>query len=44
VVAEGVETRQELAAVQSARVDYCQGYLLARPGLPLPEAAWPTNL
>jgi EAL domain-containing protein (putative c-di-GMP-specific phosphodiesterase class I) len=43
VVAEGVETAEELAACESARVDYCQGYLLARPGLPLPEASWPAT-
>jgi len=43
VVAEGVETREELAAVESARVDYCQGFLLARPGLPPPSVSWPTG-
>lgn len=44
VVAEGIETVDELAAVEVARVDYCQGYLLARPGLPLPGASWPAAL
>lgn len=44
VVAEGIETLTELAAVESARVDYAQGYLLARPGLPPPEATWPAAL
>jgi len=41
VVAEGIETVAELAAVETARVDYSQGYLLARPGLPLPRSEWP---
>ncbi|MEM7480688.1 MAG: EAL domain-containing protein [Acidobacteriota bacterium] len=44
VVAEGIETVDELAAVESARVDFVQGFLLARPGLPLPEATWPAAL
>ncbi len=41
VVAEGVETVAELAAVQLAGIDYCQGYLLARPGYPAPRVHWP---
>lgn len=41
VVAEGVETRDELSAVLDAEVDMVQGYLLARPAMPLPEVAWP---
>ena len=44
VVAEGIETVEELAAVESARVDFAQGFLLARPGVPLPEATWPARL
>lgn len=44
VVAEGIETVDELAAVETARVDFAQGYLLARPGLPLPQATWPAAL
>jgi EAL domain-containing protein (putative c-di-GMP-specific phosphodiesterase class I) len=44
VVAEGIETVAELAAVESARVDYGQGFLLARPNLPAPEAIWPAAL
>lgn len=44
VVAEGVETLVELALVRAADVDYCQGYLLARPGLPPPRACWPETL
>ena len=44
VVAEGIETVDELAAVETARVDFAQGYLLARPGLPLPTPQWPAAL
>jgi EAL domain-containing protein (putative c-di-GMP-specific phosphodiesterase class I) len=44
VVAEGIETVDELAAVETARVDFAQGYLLARPGLPLPVPQWPAAL
>ncbi|AWN24240.1 hypothetical protein DKM44_14210 [Deinococcus irradiatisoli] len=36
VVAEGVETPAQLAALQALGCDYLQGYLFARP-LPLPE-------
>lgn len=41
VVAEGVEELDELRAVIDAGVHYGQGFLLARPGLPPPEAIWP---
>ncbi|HJL17647.1 MAG TPA: EAL domain-containing protein [Sandaracinaceae bacterium LLY-WYZ-13_1] len=41
VVAEGIETVDELAAVRDAGVPYGQGYLFARPDYPIPEAAWP---
>lgn len=41
VVAEGIETPTELACVIEAGAHYGQGYLLARPGLPPPEAVWP---
>jgi EAL domain-containing protein (putative c-di-GMP-specific phosphodiesterase class I) len=37
VVAEGVETAEELAVLHALNVDKAQGYLLGRPG-PLPEA------
>jgi EAL domain-containing protein (putative c-di-GMP-specific phosphodiesterase class I) len=37
VVAEGIETVDELGAVQDAGVRYAQGYLLARPATPPPE-------
>lgn len=41
VVAEGVETIDELRCVRDLGVDYAQGYLLARPACPPPPAAWP---
>lgn len=44
VVAEGIETLLELALVRSAGVDYCQGYLLARPAFPPPLARWPESM
>lgn len=40
VVAEGIETEGELSAVFAAGAHYGQGYLLARPALPLPEVNW----
>jgi len=41
VVAEGIETAPELHAVIDAGVHYGQGYLLARPGFPVPAVTWP---
>ena len=41
VVAEGIETRDELVAVRDCGADYVQGYLLARPGYPVPLVNWP---
>jgi len=41
VVAEGVETLEELQCVRDLGVDYAQGYLLARPSTPPPPHAWP---
>lgn len=41
VIAEGIETREELVAVNQAGIDFCQGYLLGRPSLPAPEDSWP---
>jgi EAL domain-containing protein (putative c-di-GMP-specific phosphodiesterase class I) len=41
VVAEGIETIDELRCVRDLGVDYAQGYLLARPATPPPEVAWP---
>jgi EAL domain-containing protein (putative c-di-GMP-specific phosphodiesterase class I) len=42
VVAEGVETRGEFAALYDLGVQYFQGYLFARPAFEaLPEVRWP---
>jgi EAL domain-containing protein (putative c-di-GMP-specific phosphodiesterase class I) len=41
VVAEGIETVDELKAVREVGVHYVQGYLLARPAYPIPEVNWP---
>lgn len=44
VVAEGIETVDELRAVIAAGAHFGQGYLLARPAFPLPEVTWPAEL
>ena len=44
VVAEGVETVEELLAVRDAGIRYVQGYLLARPAASAPEVHWPSEL
>jgi EAL domain-containing protein (putative c-di-GMP-specific phosphodiesterase class I) len=44
VVAEGIETVDELKAVIAAGAHFGQGYLLARPAFPLPEITWPAEL
>lgn len=44
VVAEGIETVEELEAVQEAGARYGQGYLLARPAFPPPPITWPENV
>jgi len=41
VVAEGIETVQELDAVIAAGAHYGQGYLLARPAFRLPRSRGP---
>ncbi len=41
VVAEGIETLDELKAVRDCGVDYVQGYLLAKPAYPIPQVSWP---
>ena len=41
VVAEGIETSEELQAVIETGAHYGQGYLLARPGTPPPRPNWP---
>jgi EAL domain-containing protein (putative c-di-GMP-specific phosphodiesterase class I) len=44
VVAEGIETEIELDAVIAAGARYGQGYLLARPAFPPPDAKWPESV
>jgi EAL domain-containing protein (putative c-di-GMP-specific phosphodiesterase class I) len=44
VVAEGVETSEELASVLAAEVDFIQGYLLARPEATPAKPRWPRDL
>jgi EAL domain-containing protein (putative c-di-GMP-specific phosphodiesterase class I) len=41
VVAEGIETSAELVVAERAGVDFCQGYLLGRPGPDAREEEWP---
>ncbi len=41
VVAEGIETVEELDAVREAGAHFGQGYLLARPASPPPPIHWP---
>lgn len=43
VVAEGIETADELKAVMDSGVPYGQGYLFARPGFPIPPVQWPSQ-
>ena len=40
VVAEGIETADELRAVIDAGVHYVQGFFLARPAFPAPRSEW----
>jgi EAL domain-containing protein (putative c-di-GMP-specific phosphodiesterase class I) len=42
VVAEGIETADELSAVVDSGAHYAQGFLLGRPSYPLPPGRWPT--
>jgi EAL domain-containing protein (putative c-di-GMP-specific phosphodiesterase class I) len=44
VVAEGIETEEELDAVIAAGARYAQGYLLARPAFPPPGPIWPAGV
>ena len=41
VVAEGIETEDELLAVIDSGAHYGQGYLFARPAFPIPKPSWP---
>jgi EAL domain-containing protein (putative c-di-GMP-specific phosphodiesterase class I) len=43
VVAEGIETPDELDAVMQAGAKFGQGYLLARPAFPPPPVKWPSG-
>jgi EAL domain-containing protein (putative c-di-GMP-specific phosphodiesterase class I) len=40
VVAEGIETPEEMRAVIDTGAQYGQGYLFARPALPAPKVDW----
>lgn len=44
VIAEGVETAEELEVLRDAEVDLVQGYLLARPGPPWPAPEGPPRV
>ena len=41
VVAEGIETADELSAVIDSGAHFAQGFLLGRPSYPLPAGIWP---
>jgi EAL domain-containing protein (putative c-di-GMP-specific phosphodiesterase class I) len=43
VVCEGIETPAELDAVLESGARFGQGYLLGRPGFPLPPLTWPSS-
>jgi EAL domain-containing protein (putative c-di-GMP-specific phosphodiesterase class I) len=43
VVAEGIETRDELSAVRDSGAQYGQGFLLGRPSFPKPSITWPPS-
>lgn len=41
VVAEGVETENELGALLDTGAEFAQGFLFARPSFPIPTFTWP---
>ncbi len=41
VVAEGIETEDELSALRDTGAHYGQGFLFARPAYPMPTVTWP---
>lgn len=43
VVAEGVETPSELSSLLDTGAHFAQGYVLSRPGFPLPQPSWPAE-
>ena len=42
VIAEGIETEDELSAVRDSGAKYGQGFLFARPSFPMPPITWPS--
>jgi PAS domain S-box-containing protein len=44
LIAEGIETRKELDALQALAVPYGQGYLLGRPQDGVANPTWPTRI
>ncbi len=44
VVAEGIETVEELRAILDTGAHFGQGYLLGRPGFPLKNVTWPEDI
>ena len=44
LVAEGIETRKELDALQALAVPYGQGYLLGKPRDGTTAESWPTRI
>lgn len=44
LIAEGIETRKELDALQALAVPYGQGYLLGRPQDGVATESWPTRI
>ncbi len=43
VVGEGIETLDELKALRDTGAQFGQGFLLARPGNPVPPVVWPLD-
>ena len=43
VVAEGIETEDELRALADTGAHYGQGFLFARPAFPIPPVTWPPS-
>lgn len=43
VVAEGIETEDELSALRDTGAHYGQGFLFARPSYPIPLVTWPPS-
>ena len=43
VVAEGIETVEELRAILDTGAHYGQGFLFGRPSYPPPRASWPID-